>query len=133
MVFAYVVAPRVPSARIHASYQKLIDFISHHPSAQPPAATAPEDRHMDPSFESDLRASIPISTPITISAVPGDQESLVFAQEIVAWMRANGWQHVQGVSEHRPRELKRLFGTNLQINPKGGMELVVAPRLESAH
>lgn len=131
MALAYLAVPAFRSARIDASYQRVVEFITHGQSEKTPAAAVPQDRHMDPHFESDLRAFVPSGTRITVTAVPGDREALAFAQEIAAWLRANGWQHVQGVTEHKPREQEHLIGTNLQVNPKGGMELIVGPRPDS--
>jgi hypothetical protein len=125
---AYFALPGLHGARTEASYQRLVQFLTHSQPEKTPAAAVAEDRHMDPHFESDLRSFVPSSTRITITAVSGDPEALAFAQEIAAWLRANGWQYVQGVSDHKPREQERLMGTNLQINPKGGMELIVGPR-----
>jgi len=129
---AYVAAPALHDARIDASYQRLLALITHPQAEQPPVVAVAEDRHMDVHFESDLRGFVPSSTQITVTALAGDREALVFAQEIAAWLRANGWQHVQGAGEFQPRAGEHLTGTNLQINPKtGGMELIVGPRHES--
>ena len=128
---AYFGAPALHGAGIHTAYQSVVDFITHHQSETAPAASEPEVRHMDPNFESDLRGFIPVGTNVTVTAVSGDQEALAFAQEIAAWLRANGWQHVLDVKEHVPTFQEHIVGTNLRINPKGGMEIMVGPRPES--
>lgn len=128
----YLAVLGLHGARMEANYPRLFAFINHRQSDRAPAAPVAEDRHMDPHLESDLRGFVPTSTSITVTVRSGDRETLAFAQEIVAWLRANGWQHVQGVSEHQRRELKPLTGTNLQVNPKGGMELIIGPRSDSA-
>jgi hypothetical protein len=131
MVLAYLAVPAFHNARIDASYRKVLGLIPHSQSEKIPAAVVSEDRHMDPHFESDLRAFVPSTTRIMVTVVAGDREAFAFAQEIAAWLRANGWQHVQGVDEHKPRGQEHLIGTNLQVNPKGGMELIVGPRPKS--
>lgn len=122
----------VPAFHGAAYNRRLVAFITHQPAEGAPAVAVVEDRHMDPNFESDLRGFVPQSTHISVTAVAGDPEALAFAQEIAAWLRANGWQHVQGAGVHPPRANEHLNGTNLQVNPKGGMELIVGPRHDSA-
>ncbi len=115
-------------ARAAAASQKSVDFVTHAQSRPPPAASAPEARHMDERLESDLRSLVPSDTKITITAVNGDTEALGFAQEIAAWLRTNGWQRVVGVNQRVLTENEHIFGTNLRVNPKGGMELLVGQR-----
>jgi hypothetical protein len=130
---AYAAVPALHQARIDAGVQKLIALATHSEAQKPPVVVVAEDRHMDPHFESDLRGFVPSSTQISVTALAGDREALAFAQEIATWLRSNGWQHVQGASEHKPRIGEHLTGTNLQINHKtGGMELIVGPRHETA-
>lgn len=116
------------SHRQSAIYRQLVDLVSRVQSTPAAAAPVSTDRHMDPHFESDLRSFIPSSSMITIAAVAGDKEAQAFAQEIAAWLRANGWQHVLGVNERETKDHEPLVGTNLEVNPKGGMELIVGAR-----
>jgi hypothetical protein len=127
-VLGYVSTSASHRAGTAATYKKLVDFVTHAQSVPPPAASVPERRHMDEQLESDLRSFVPSDTKLTITAISGDTEALAFAQEIAAWLRANGWQRVQGVNQREPTEKEHIFGTNLRVNPKGGMELVVGPR-----
>ena len=130
---AYAAVPALHTARIDAGVQQLVALATHSEARKQPVVVVSEDRHMDPHFESDLRGFVPSGTQITVTALAGDREALAFAQEIAAWLRSNGWQHVEGASEHQPRVGEHLTGTNLQINPKtGGMELIVGPRHETA-
>ncbi len=132
-MLAYAAVPGLHNARIDAGVQKLVALATHREAQKLPVVAVSEDRHMDPHFESDLRGFVPTTTLISVTAVAGDREALTFAQEIADWLRSNGWQHVQGASEHKPRVGEHLNGTNLQINPEtGGMELIVGPRQEPA-
>jgi hypothetical protein len=56
----------------------------------------PQPRKMDDQFGARLAPAIPKNVKVNVSAAFGDEEAFGFATEVTAWLRANGWEHVEG-------------------------------------
>jgi hypothetical protein len=59
----------------------------------------PAARSMDEELGQQLRQHIAATAKVTISAIMGDGEAFNFANQILGWMRANGYANVEGVNQ----------------------------------
>jgi hypothetical protein len=103
--------------------------ISHNQSGGITAHTvnmAPPERHMNSQLEGQLNQLVPKSSKVHVAAGYGDAEAFAFAQEITAWLKANGWPQVEGTSQavwNRP-----IFNQEIDTSKPGEIELRIGTR-----
>ena len=59
----------------------------------------PTARSMNPQLGAQVKQHVPTSAKVKIVAVLGDGEAFGFANQILAWMKANGYVNVDGVDQ----------------------------------
>jgi cytoskeletal protein RodZ len=82
-----------------------------------------QQRHLDQQGVDFLTQHISKTGKVTVTAVMGDSEALVYAQEITNWLRANGWTNVDGVNQaifSGP-----VFGQGVSPNKDGGFDIQI--------
>lgn len=59
----------------------------------------PTARSMNPQLGSQLQQHVPTSAKVRVVAVLGDNEAFGFANQILAWMKSNGYSKAEGVDQ----------------------------------
>jgi hypothetical protein len=59
----------------------------------------PTARQMNDSLGEPIKQNIPVAAKVTVVAVLGDGEAFGFANQVLAWMKSNGYTNVNGVNQ----------------------------------
>lgn len=59
----------------------------------------PTARSMDENLGNQLKQHVPISASVRVVSVLGDGEAFGFANQVLTWMKANGYSNVEGVDQ----------------------------------
>jgi hypothetical protein len=86
----------------------------------------PQPRHMNAQLEAGLRQNVPTSVLVRVVAVMGDGEAFAFAQEIHAWLKANGWPRVEGVDQAVYSQPQ--FNQSIDTSKQGEISLIIGTR-----
>ncbi len=85
----------------------------------------PAARQMNDQLGQQLKQHIPVDKKITVVAVLGDGEAFGFANQILQWMKSNGYHDVTGVTQ--AVYTQPVIGQN--INAKhDGVEIIVGTK-----
>jgi hypothetical protein len=56
-------------------------------------------RSMNTQLGEQLKANIPITSKVTVTAVLGDGEAFGFANQVLQWLKSNDYENVEGVNQ----------------------------------
>jgi hypothetical protein len=59
----------------------------------------PTARNMDDNLGNQLKATIPLEAEVTVTSVLGDGEAYGFANQVLTWLKNNGFTNVSGVNQ----------------------------------
>lgn len=59
----------------------------------------PTARSMNAELGEQLKANVPASAKVTVTAVLGDGEAFGFANQVYEWLKVNGYKNVEGVNQ----------------------------------
>jgi hypothetical protein len=82
--------------------EKNIFITSHNQSGGVTAHTVnfgPQARQMSSQIGATIIHNIPISAEVTVIAVLGDGEAFGFANQILQWLKSNGYDNTEGVDQ----------------------------------
>jgi Flp pilus assembly protein TadG len=86
----------------------------------------PTARSMNDQLGSQIKENIPTNAKVTVTAVLGDGEAFGFANQILAWMKANGYDSVEGVNQ--AVYTNPVMGQNLNKKSDDEFELIIGTR-----
>lgn len=86
----------------------------------------PTARTMNAQLGGQLKQHIPATAKVTITAVLGDGEAFSFANQVMTWLRENGYINVDGVNQAVYSQ--PVMGQNLNKINDGQFELIIGTR-----
>lgn len=85
----------------------------------------PRAREMNETLGLQLKQQIPLDKKVTVVAVLGDGEAFGFANQILQWMKSNGYRDVDGVNQAIFSQA--VSGQNINAKPDG-FEIIIGAR-----
>lgn len=85
----------------------------------------PTARQMNDQLGQQLKQHIPADKKVTVVAVLGDAEAFGFANQILQWMKSNGYRDVAGVDQ--AVFAQPVSGQNINAKPDG-FELIIGTK-----
>jgi hypothetical protein len=86
----------------------------------------PTARSMDAQLGAQLKQHIPSPAKITITAILGDSEAFGFANQVLAWLRENGYSNVTGVNQAVYSQ--PMIGNNLKKISESEYDIIIGAR-----
>ena len=86
----------------------------------------PTARSMNPELGNQLKQNIPISSSVRVVAVLGDSEAFGFANQVLTWMKDNGYTKVEGVDQAVYSQ--PVSGQNINKKSENEFEIIVGQR-----
>jgi hypothetical protein len=86
----------------------------------------PTARSMNEQLGTQLKANIPTTAKITVTSVMGDGEAFGFANQILTWLKGNGFTNVDGVNQAVYSQ--PVMGQNLNKVNDNEYELIIGAR-----
>lgn len=111
------------------SKEKNIFITSHNQSGGVTAHTVnfgPTARTMNAQLGGQLKQHIPTTAKVTITAVLGDGEAFGFANQVMTWLRENGYGNVDGVNQAVYSQ--PVMGQNINRINDAQFELIIGTR-----
>jgi hypothetical protein len=87
----------------------------------------PTARSMNDQLGAQLKQNIPSGASVRVVAVLGDGEAFGFANQVLSWMKANGYTKVEGVDQavfSQP-----VMGQNINKKSSDEFELIIGTKL----
>jgi hypothetical protein len=113
----------------YMSNEDNIFITSHNQSGGVTAHTVnfgPTARTMNAQLGGQLKQHIPATAKVTITVVLGDGEAFSFANQVMTWLRENGYINVDGVNQAVYSQ--PVMGQNLNKINDGQFELIIGTR-----
>ena len=85
----------------------------------------PTARQMSDQLGQQLKQHIPTDKKVTVTAVLGDGEAFGFANQILQWMKSNGYRDVAGVDQSVFTQ--PVSGQNINAKPDG-FEIIIGTK-----
>lgn len=85
----------------------------------------PQARQMNNELGAQLKQHIPTTSKVTVTAVLGDGEAFGFANQILQWMKSNGYENVDGVNQAVYSQ--PVVGQNIISRPDG-YDIIIGTR-----
>ena len=86
----------------------------------------PTARSMNDQLGTQLQQNIPATAKVTVTAVHGDGEAFGFANQVLSWLKSNGYNNVDGVDQ--AVYTQPVMGQNLNKKSDDEYELVIGTR-----
>jgi hypothetical protein len=86
----------------------------------------PHAREMNDELGSQLKQHVPTSVTVRVVAVLGDGEAFGFANQILQWLKANGYTKVEGVDQAVYSQ--PVMGQNINKKSESEYELIIGTR-----
>lgn len=83
-------------------------------------------RSLNEELGRQIKHNIPTTATVRIVAIMGDGEAFGFANQILAWMKGNGYAMVDGVDQ--AIYSKPVLGQNINMKGEGDFELIIGTR-----
>lgn len=86
----------------------------------------PTARQMNDGLGEQIKQNVPVAAKVTVVAVLGDGEAFGFANQVLAWMKSNGYTNVNGIDQavySRP-----IRGQSINKKNDSEFELIIGTR-----
>lgn len=86
----------------------------------------PTARSMNDQLGEQLKEHIPTSASVRVVSVLGDGEAFGFANQVLAWLKDNGYENAEGVDQ--AVYTQPVMGQNLNKKDEGTFELIIGTK-----
>ena len=86
----------------------------------------PTARSMNENLGSQLKEQIPTSASVKVVSVLGDGEAFAFANQVLTWMKGNGYSKVEGVDQAVYSQ--PVMGQNINKKNDDEIEIIIGSR-----
>ena len=86
----------------------------------------PTARSMNEQLGAQLKQQVPTIAKVTVTAVLGDGEAFGFANQVLAWLKGNGYSNVDGVNQ--AAYSSPVLGQNLNKKSDNEYDLIIGTR-----
>ena len=86
----------------------------------------PIARQMNDQLGNQLKQNIPTHCKVTVTAVLGDGEAFGFANQVLAWIKSNGYTNVEGVNQSVYSQ--PVMGQNINKISEKEVEIIIGTR-----
>jgi len=86
----------------------------------------PQARQMNDSLGTQLKQMIPANAKVTITAILGDSEAFGFANQLLQWLKSNGYQNVDGV--HQAVYTAPVSGQNINKKSENEFDIIIGSK-----